>query len=208
MRPLSKISRAYVAVTERSYNAPREQRNETASPEQVVQFWFDELAPRDWFRKSAALDQSIRQRFGTTLTVAANGGLAHWRTRPQGRLAEVIVLDQFSRNIHRDNARAFENDGAALTLAREAIAAGDDKRLTAQQRAFLYMPFMHSESLADHAIADSLYQTLGLAGHLKAERQHYAIIERFGRYPHRNALLGRESTPAEKAFLSEPGSSF
>ena len=190
-------------------DTPRDaQPADLASPDEIVAFWFDELAPRDWFRKSTALDRRIAQRFGATLTVAAQSGLKRWRTRPIGRLAEILVLDQFSRNIHRDTPQAFANDSEALALAREAIAAGDDNVLTRQQCAFLYMPFMHSEALVDHGVALRLYKSLGLAGHLKAERQHYAIIERFGRYPHRNALLGRQSTPAEKAFLREPGSSF
>ncbi|MES1938996.1 hypothetical protein T5B8_02065 [Salinisphaera sp. T5B8] len=180
----------------------------TVSPGSVIDFWFDTLAPRDWFRKSAALDRRIAQQFGATLTAAARGELAHWRATPLGRLAEILVLDQFSRNIHRDSPRAFENDERALNCAREAIANGDDTMLTPQQRAFVYMPFMHSETLADHERALALYQALGLAGHLKSEREHYAIIERFGRYPHRNSLLGRTSTPAEAAFLREPGSSF
>ena len=178
------------------------------SPEAVNRFWFDELSPRDWFRKSAALDEQIKTRFGATLEAAAAGTLSGWRESPHGRLAEVIVLDQFSRNIHRDSARAFENDPAALALARRAIDTGADRALTAQQRAFLYMPFMHSETLADHETALALYGSLGMENHLDAERKHHAIIERFGRYPHRNALLGRETTAEEAAFLAEPGSSF
>ena len=188
---------------------PRDgQPTDIASPDEIVAFWFDELAPRDWFRKSAKLDRIIGERFGATLAAATRGRLDHWRTRPTGRLAEILVLDQFSRNIHRDTPQAFAGDRAALELARETIAAGDDRSLTRQQRAFVYMPFMHSEALVDHELTMSLYQSLGLTGHLKAEREHYAIIERFGRYPHRNAVLGRESTPAEVAFLREPGSSF
>lgn len=178
------------------------------APATVNRFWFNELSPRDWFRKSDTLDRRIARRFGVTLAAARDGETAHWRDKPVGRLAEILVLDQFSRNIHRDSARAFENDAAALALARDAMANGDDRRLSRQRRAFLYMPFMHSEQLADHETALALYRTLGLQSHLKAERQHYAIIERFGRYPHRNAILGRSTTRAEKAFLAEPGSSF
>jgi len=173
-----------------------------------MRFWFDELSPRDWFRKSASLDQQISDRFGATLTAAVSSELSSWRDTPAGRLAEILVLDQFSRNIHRDSASAFGNDPAALACARQAIDAGADRALTPQQRAFLYMPFMHSEERADHETALELYQQLGLQNHLKSEREHYAIIERFGRYPHRNALLGRESTPEEVAFLAERGSSF
>ncbi|GAB3685460.1 DUF924 family protein [Salinisphaera aquimarina] len=178
------------------------------SPDTVIRFWFDELSPRDWFRKSERLDQRIVDGFGVTLSEAAAGGLHHWRETPTGRLAEILVLDQFSRNIHRDSPRAFENDPAALARTREAIDAGADRALTRQQRAFLYMPFMHSESLADHQTALALYDALGMQNHLDAERKHYTIIERFGRYPHRNAVLGRENTGEEAAFLAEPGSSF
>ena len=179
-----------------------------ASPDAVLRFWFEELTPGDWFRKSDALDREIADRFGATLRVAGSKGLRAWRETAAGRLAEILVLDQFSRNIHRDSARAFENDAVARALTRDAIDTGDDQSLTPQQRAFLYMPLMHSEARADHETALALYESLGLRGHLDAERQHYRIIERFGRYPHRNALLGRESTPDEKAFLAEPGSSF
>ena len=178
------------------------------APATVTRFWFNELSPRDWFRKSATLDRRIAERFGATLAAAAAGQTAHWRDRPAGRLAEILVLDQFSRNIHRDSPRTFENDAAALELARAALAAGADRRLTCQRRAFLYMPYMHSETLADHDTALELYKTLGLKSHLDAERKHYAMIERFGRYPHRNAVLKRRSTDEENAFLAEPDSSF
>lgn len=177
-------------------------------PETVNGFWFEELAPRDWFRKSTKLDRRIAERFGATHEAAAQGELSRWRATPEGRLAEILVLDQFSRNIHRNSARAFANDSTALALAREATETGADRALGAQQRAFLYMPFMHSESLADHDIAIALYRALGLNNHLAAERKHYAIIQRFGRYPHRNAILGRESTAEETAFLGEPGAAF
>jgi uncharacterized protein (DUF924 family) len=178
------------------------------APETVNRFWFEELAPRDWFRKSTKLDRQIAERFGAIHEAAAQGELGHWRVTPEGRLAEILVLDQFSRNIHRDTAQAFANDPIALALAREATDTGADRALSPQQRAFLYMPFMHSESLADHDIAIALYRSVGLKNHLDAERKHYAIIERFGRYPHRNAILGRESTAEEIAFLAEPGSAF
>tara|TARA_B100002049_G_C16083986_1_gene378447 strand:+ start:4639 stop:5214 length:576 start_codon:yes stop_codon:yes gene_type:complete len=177
-------------------------------PATVVDFWFETLSARDWYRKSQTLDQLISARFGATLRAARAGKTADWRATPTGRLAEIIVLDQFSRNIHRDSARAFENDGIALTLARDAIASRADQQLTRQQCAFLYMPFMHSEALDDHETAQELYDGLGLTSYITAEQKHRAIIERFGRYPHRNALLGRQNTADEAAFLKEPGSSF
>lgn len=179
-----------------------------ASPNEIIEFWFNELAPRDWFRKSTTLDRQITDRFDATLSTAEADELSHWRGSAAGRLAEILVLDQFSRNIHRDSARAFENDAAALARAREAIDARAEQALSAQQTAFLYMPFMHSEAAADQETARVLYERLGLQSHLKAERAHRRIIQRFGRYPHRNALLGRESSDEENAFLSEPGSSF
>jgi uncharacterized protein (DUF924 family) len=136
------------------------------------------------------------------------GELSAWRDTPHGRLAEIIVLDQFSRNLFRDSPKAFAQDGMALALAQEAVRTGADAQLSAQERVFLYMPYMHSESPAIHETAVQLFTGNGIQGNLDFELKHKAIIERFGRYPHRNALLGRNSTPEELAFLSQPGSSF
>jgi uncharacterized protein (DUF924 family) len=147
-------------------------------------------------------------RFGDTLEAAARCELFAWRATPEGRLAEILVLDQFSRNIFRDTPRAFAQDALALVLAQELVAGGHDQQLTPKQRAFAYMPYMHSESLAIHAQAVQLFALPGLENNLSFELRHQAIIERFGRYPHRNAILGRTSTPEELAFLNEPGSSF
>ena len=174
----------------------------------VIRFWFEECTPAQWWSKDAAFDQLIAQRFGAIHAQATRCELHAWRAAPLGRLAEVIVLDQFSRNLHRDSALAFAHDALALALAQEAIAARADLPLTAVQRSFLYLPYMHSESLAIHAIALDLYQRNGIAENLDFERQHLRIIERFGRYPHRNAALGRRSTAEEIAFLQQPGSSF
>jgi uncharacterized protein (DUF924 family) len=134
--------------------------------------------------------------------------LFEWRATPEGRLAEIIVLDQFSRNLFRDSPLAFASDDMALVLAQEAVRTGADQALPQQQRLFLYMPYMHSESRRIHAIALSLFESLGLAENLQYERAHKAIIDRFGRFPHRNAVLGRESTAEELEFLRQPGSSF
>jgi uncharacterized protein (DUF924 family) len=131
-----------------------------------------------------------------------------WRIRPEGRLAEIIILDQFSRNIHRGTPDAFAADQLALALAQEAVSSGADQALPVSRRAFLYLPFMHSESPAIHERAVRLFSASGLAENLKSELRHQAIITRFGRYPHRNSILGRISTPEEEAFLEEPGSSF
>lgn len=177
-------------------------------PQRVLQFWFEETPPAHWWKKDPDFDQLIAERFGATLEQAARCELFAWRASPPGRLAEVIVLDQFSRNIHRDTPQAFASDALALALAQEAIAAGADATLSPVQRSFLYMPFMHSESLAIHELAVPLFERNGIANNLDFELRHKAIIERFGRYPHRNAILGRTSTAEEIAFLKEPGSRF
>ena len=174
----------------------------------LLHFWFDELDNPRRFAKDAALDALMRERFGSTLQAAMRGELAHWRATPQGRLAEIIVLDQFSRNIFRDQPASFAQDPQALTLAQALVASGQAITLVPEQRAFGYMPFMHSESALIHAQAVLLFSEPGLEGNLNYERKHQAIIERFGRFPHRNAILGRVSTPEEVAFLQQPGSSF
>ena len=174
----------------------------------VLNFWFYELSANDWFVKNAAVDATIRDRFQRLHEAASHGELYTWRTSAEGRLAEILVLDQFSRNLYRDDARAFSCDITALVLAQEAVAADLDKQLTVQQRAFLYMPYMHSESLHIHQQAVQLFSQKGLTESLDYEIQHKAIIERFGRYPHRNKVLGRKSTRAEREFLNQPGSSF
>lgn len=176
--------------------------------DQVMDFWFQELVPAQWFHKSPVLDADIARRFGDVLMAARRGELWLWRATPQGRLAEVIVLDQFSRNIHRDTPEAFAADPQALVLAQEAVARGDDAALAPSERAFLYMPYMHSESLAIHEEALRLFAQPGLENSLHYEHRHRAILVKFGRYPHRNALLGRESSEEELSFLRLPGSSF
>jgi uncharacterized protein (DUF924 family) len=175
---------------------------------EVLRFWFDELVPAQWWRVDAALDQSIRERFGAFHRAACACELWPWREQPEGRLAEIIVLDQFSRNMHRGTPLAFAADPLALALAQEAVRIGADLPLPQQQRAFLYMPYMHSESAVIHLQAESLFRSRAPQVNLDAELKHKAIIDRFGRYPHRNAILGRESTAAELSFLQEPGSSF
>ena len=176
--------------------------------ERILEFWFDEITPAQWWKKATAFDRMVAERFGDLHTQAARGELFEWRGTAAGRLAEVIVLDQFSRNMFRDSAAAFACDGMALVLAQEAIAAGAEQALRPVERSFLYMPFMHSESLAIHEIAVRLFERNGIPDNLDFELRHKAIIERFGRYPHRNAALGRESTPEEVEFLRQPGSRF
>jgi uncharacterized protein (DUF924 family) len=177
-------------------------------PQAILHFWFTELTPKQHFAKDAALDEAIRTRFGATLEAAARCELFAWRATPEGRLAEVLVLDQFSRNVWRDTPRAFAQDALALALAQELVASGQGRSLPLAQRSFAYMPYMHSESALIHEQAVALFSQPGLEDNLRFEHAHKAIIDRFGRYPHRNAILGRRSTAEELAFLSGPGSSF
>ena len=178
---------------------------------EVLQFWFQELDNAKRFAKDLALDEAIRQRFGATHLAATRCELFSWRATARGRLAEIIVLDQFSRNMYRDLPASFAHDAQALTLAQELVArlaASPADSLSLEQRPFAYMPFMHSESRLMHEQAVQLFSQPGLEGNLSFELKHQAIIDQFGRYPHRNAILGRSSTPAEVAFLKQPGSGF
>lgn len=179
-----------------------------ASPEEVLDFWFKEIAPNQWWAKSEALDRQIASRFGATHRAASGCELHRWRKTASGRLAEILVLDQFSRNLYREDPRAFACDPLALALAQEAVALGADQEMEVGQRAFIYLPYMHSESSLIHTLAVSLFSQPGLEDNLAFELRHRAIIDRFGRYPHRNAILRRTSTPEEIAFLKTPGSSF
>lgn len=176
--------------------------------EQVLKFWFEEIEPAQWWKKDEAFDRMIVERFAQLHRSAAAGELFEWRNTARGRLAEIIVLDQFSRNMFRDSPLMFACDPMALVLAQEAIAVGADKTLNQAERSFLYMPFMHSESLGIHEVAVELFRQNGNPHNLDFELRHKAIIERFGRYPHRNTILGRQSTDEELEFLRQPGSSF
>lgn len=185
-----------------------ERQKTMVAHDEILHFWFEEVAPKKWWKADAEFDVLIAQRFGDIHAEAALRGLPHWRVSAPGRLAEIIVLDQFSRNIHRGTPGAFACDAQALGLAQLAIEAGAHTQLPVARRAFLYMPFMHSEDAAVHETGMVLFSESGLEANLAAEVSHKAIIDRFGRYPHRNALLGRESTAEELAFLKLPGSSF
>lgn len=176
--------------------------------QEILDFWFNPEHQSLWFSKSDAFDQKIRQNFSKVHAQAVQAELWSWRKTADGRLAEIIVLDQFSRNLYRDQPLAFAQDGLALALAQEAISLNLDAQLNPEQRSFLYMPFMHSESKMMHEFALKLFQRLGNPVNLDYEKRHKKIIERFGRYPHRNKILGRESTPEELEFLDQPGSSF
>jgi uncharacterized protein (DUF924 family) len=175
--------------------------------EKVIQFWFSELNAAQWWKKDVELDRQIAERFGSVLAAAARAELFAWRVAPQGRLAEVLILDQFSRHIHRNRPQSFANDALALALAQEAVARGVDDELTASERHFLYMPYMHSESAVIHKEAVRVFAKGGEQQY-DFELRHKAIIDRFGRYPHRNLILGRRSTPEEVEFLKRPESEF
>jgi uncharacterized protein (DUF924 family) len=176
--------------------------------DRVLSFWLDVIGREGWFRKDVAVDRRIAAEFGSlhaALEQAAPDTLS-----PDARtaLAAVIVLDQFSRNMYRDTARAFASDGKALALAESAVAHGHDQAVDATVRLFFYLPFEHSEDPAVQVRSIALFSALGDADLLGYAVKHKEIIDRFGRYPHRNAILGRHSTPEELAFLATPGSSF
>ncbi|WP_199287825.1 DUF924 family protein [Kushneria phosphatilytica] len=176
------------------------------SPAEVLDFWFVRLRPRQWFRRDEQVDHIIRECFSALHASAAAGELWHWRDSDEGRLAEIIVLDQFSRNLFRDDPRAWQQDALALILAQEAIDRAVDHRLDPVRRPFLYMPLMHSESLIIQRQALRLFEQPALERHLPEARRHHDIIERFGRFPWRNAALGRETRPEEQSYLETPGS--
>ena len=187
--------------------------------EQVLSFWFGTPADawfgkprREWFRKNAAFDDEIRNRFGALHETVASGTYEQWLLSPRGALAYVIVLDQFSRNLFRGDRRAFAQDAEARRAAGRAIERGLDATVSPIERGFFYLPFMHSENLADQDRSVRLHEVLAQGdssnSNLDYARKHRAIIARFGRFPHRNAVLGRENTPEEVAFLAEPGSGF
>ena len=176
--------------------------------QRIIDFWFKEVDKSQWFKKDGNFDSLIKLRFSDIHNQATKGELFSWRKTSLGMLAEIIVLDQFSRNMYRETPESFAYDSLALILAQSAIAGGHDLELSPEQRSFIYMPFMHSESLIIHKEALTLFAKLGIESTLKFENKHKVIIEKFGRYPHRNKLLGRISTEEEIEFLTQSGSSF
>lgn len=179
-----------------------------ASPEDIRQFWFTETSPKQWYKKDLDFDRLIAERFGKTITAALAGRLDRWADNAPDCLALILILDQFTRNVFRNNPRAFSGDEMALALSLRCVERGYLDSSVAAHKQFMLMPMMHSEELA---IQD---QSLPLfAAHTGAQTHEYAvkhrdIIAEFGRFPHRNKILGRPSTPAELAFLEQPGSSF
>ena len=187
-------------------------------PAEVLDFWFGAPGNPDygktrplWFTKSDATDQRLHDRFGSTVEAALSGGLDDWALTPRGALASIIVLDQFTRNIYRDTPRSFAGDGQALRVASSLVDRNDDRLLAPVERWFAYMPFEHSEFLNDQLESVRLFQQLaqeGLQEPLPWAIKHLEVIQRFGRFPHRNSILGRESTAEEIEFLKEQGSRF
>jgi uncharacterized protein (DUF924 family) len=176
--------------------------------EEILSFWFEEIDHSKWWAKDDDFDKGLFERFTGVHASASRCELFEWRASAQGRLAEIIVLDQFSRNMFRGSSLSFAQDPLALALAQEAISAQADMALSPVERNFLYMPFMHSESLKIHEVAMGLFRNNGIEISIDFEMRHKRIIERFGRYPHRNSILGRESTAEEIEFLKQPGSGF
>ncbi len=176
--------------------------------DRVLSFWFEELLPEQWFSVDKTVDDEVYARFGPLHRRLADGVPPEWEEAPEGYLAAVIVLDQFSRNMFRGDPRAFANDAVALALAGHAIGRGFDRALAATQRKFLYMPFQHSEDAVDQARSIELFAGFDDPQTLDFAKRHKEIVDRFGRFPHRNAVLGRVSTEEELVFLERPDSSF
>ncbi|KZD06412.1 DUF924 family protein [Oceanibaculum pacificum] len=191
----------------------------SVQPSDVLDFWFG--APdspeygenrKVWFEKSDAFDAEIRARFGGAVERAIEGGFAEWQDTPLACLALIVLLDQFPRNLYRGQAKAFAGDPRALALAAQAVERGFDKQLLPVQRVFLYLPFEHSEDRANQERSVALFTPVsaetGYPGWVDYAVAHRDIVARFGRFPHRNAALGRDTTAEEAAFLTEPNSSF
>ena len=173
-----------------------------AYPSEILEFWFSEDVRPFWFQSTPEFDAGLRERFLSTWRAAARGQLDDWRITPEGSLALVIVLDQFPLNMFRGQAESFSTEALSREVATEAIDRGWDRELDDAGKSFLYLPLMHSESLADQDRSVHLYRDAGLGDSLRWAEHHRAIIRRFGRFPHRNAALGRESTPEEREWLA------
>ena len=176
----------------------------TVAPAEIVAFW-REAGPDKWFEQDADFDQAIRLRFLPIYEAAARGELAAWQESREGALALLLLLDQFPRNMFRGNARTYATDALARAVADRALARGFDQMTEPALRQFFYLPFMHSEALIDQERSVRLYEALGEAEQLRYAREHRDIVQRFGRFPHRNRMLGRAMTPAEQAFLDAGG---
>lgn len=167
----------------------------------LLHFWFHTLKPRDWFGSSASVDAELRRRYGRLLLGLATRAPGEFLTSPRGALAAVLLFDQLPRNLYRDDPRGFASDDLARAICKGALARGWDAQLARKQRHFLYMPLMHSEDIADQLLALKLFTGLGDNFTMQFARSHYRMIARFGRYPHRNRVLGRRSIPAEQRAI-------
>jgi uncharacterized protein (DUF924 family) len=179
-----------------------------ATAEDIIRFWFIEHGEDDWFGGKPEFDAVLAERFSDTHAEVSKGEAYSWRRTAEGRLAEIIVLDQFSRQLFRGKREAFTQDGMALVLAQEAVLRGFDQEVPQAWRGFFYLPYMHSESLAIHEEAMRLYTELGEPNNLDYEIRHQKVIARFGRYPRRNAALGRASTQEETAYIASDDDKF
>lgn len=177
---------------------------------EVLTFWFDDIEHSSWFRKDPEFDRNLEHRFGEVLKQAKEGRFDHWHRTATGSLALIVVLDQFSRNIHRESPLAFAADTKALQLALDGIRKGYDKELTLEQRSFYYLPLRHAEDIEMQKLGLAKTREINEAGYGtdKYALNHLELIERFGRFPHRNAVLGRENTPEEELFLGEGNAGF
>ncbi len=174
----------------------------------ILKFWFHEIKPSQWWIKDTKFDNLIKNKFYNYHKKAHLNKLSHWRSSPKGRLAEILILDQFSRNIFRNSPKAFENDSLAFMLSREAINFKIDEQLNNVEKIFLYMPFMHSESIEFQTKSLNLFKKLGLKKNIESAERHFEVIKKFGRFPHRNIILNRISSLKEIEFLKTPGSKF
>lgn len=180
----------------------------TNKPDQVLHFWFETLRPEDWYRSDPGIDDFVRDKLGGLHGMAIRGELERWRDSAEGTLALIILLDQVPRNIHRNTPRAFASDENARAVLAAALAAGLDKSLTKRKRVFLYLPLMHSEKMRHQDQSVELFTDLGIENNLDYAHRHRDVIRQYGRFPHRNAALGRQSTPEEEEYLSQPGAGF
>ncbi|MDM9628571.1 DUF924 family protein [Rhizobium sp. S152] len=178
------------------------------TPQEVHDFWFEECGRDDWFAKAGELDQEITERFRDTHLALAADVTENWRATPENLLAAIVVLDQFPRNIYRNTPLAFATDGLALAAAKLAIEAGYDQRVPDVCRVFFYMPFEHAEDILEQDRSVALFTALGDEEYIDYARRHYEVIATYERFPHRNRLIGRQSTAAELEYLAKPGAGF
>ena len=174
----------------------------------VLDFWFHEIKPSQWWVKDISFDNLIKKKFYNLHRQANLYELSSWRSSPKGRLAEIIILDQFSRNMFRGSSRSYASDRKALFLSQKAIIHKADKKMNGIEKLFLFMPFMHSESIKFQKISLNLFKKLGIKESIESAERHYKVIEKFGRFPHRNIILNRTSSLEEIEFLKTAGSNF